>query len=537
MRPGSEQTSEFRLESPAPPPELAAREAPTTGLLATNHQNLMYMLSAGMVMPPAGFGGKYFADSLGCVSGWVPLFVGKPFATAVECSVSESASLKPCLLEIDLMGLSGPMAALRDGQVRRIRFPEEANGSDEAILVPAPLPLTRVRNIRFRTASDRKQVESETGEFNNVSLDGFRCTSRNKTLMNGIPRKRMPTERDIAPRETPLVAPQAAGGILAMLFHIADHGETSAQASRASFELDFASPLLSVDPILSELQPWLRNGKGVPGPSRRLNPRRGSELVRSLFWGAVDRLVSSKEKEADARINAGDVLLEYLGAKSSEMPERRLRDSLDDLLRQLESLAGFGNLSPTEIFQRHSKPFSRAITLAFLRETGEEFLEYVNRHLREIDWLAGAVLFGARSGWQELTLPLREPRRGLADAVSHRMAAMSHRIAGTEIDLGEAPPRCRPLRELFPEGAKWKANQRSAAVGLALDCDWDCVRTTIRLPKGRYSLRVQGRGVEVVLEGQPNLVTVDVDRDEFHRRLALGGIPLKAAAKARSLVA
>lgn len=42
--------------------------------LVTNHQNLLFMLAAGLVMEPSGFRGKHYVDSLGAVPGWVPLF-------------------------------------------------------------------------------------------------------------------------------------------------------------------------------------------------------------------------------------------------------------------------------------------------------------------------------------------------------------------------------------------------------------------------------------------------------------------------------
>jgi len=50
---------------------------PKTGILVTNHLNLMYMLAAGLLMPPSGFGGKYYGDTLAAFPGWLPVFVGR----------------------------------------------------------------------------------------------------------------------------------------------------------------------------------------------------------------------------------------------------------------------------------------------------------------------------------------------------------------------------------------------------------------------------------------------------------------------------
>ena len=86
--------------------------APQSGLLVTNHLNLMYMLATGLVMPPAGFGEKYYRDTLECFPGWIPLFVDKAPATAIELSTQEAGHLKPVIVQIGLTGLSGRVAAI-----------------------------------------------------------------------------------------------------------------------------------------------------------------------------------------------------------------------------------------------------------------------------------------------------------------------------------------------------------------------------------------------------------------------------------------
>jgi hypothetical protein len=45
--------------------------------LVTNHQNVLYMLAAGMLMGPAGFRGKHYSDPLNVYPGWIPLFRDK----------------------------------------------------------------------------------------------------------------------------------------------------------------------------------------------------------------------------------------------------------------------------------------------------------------------------------------------------------------------------------------------------------------------------------------------------------------------------
>ena len=68
-------------------------EAPREGLLATNHLNLLFMLSIGMVPAPGGFGKKYYRDPLGTYPGWVPLFTRKVFGPAIELAKEEADDL------------------------------------------------------------------------------------------------------------------------------------------------------------------------------------------------------------------------------------------------------------------------------------------------------------------------------------------------------------------------------------------------------------------------------------------------------------
>ena len=94
--------------------------------LITNHQNMLYMLAAGMVMGPAGFRGKYYSDPLNVYPGWIPLFRDKAQvpADALNYATSERKHLIPCIASFDLADLSGPARMLsRDGRIRDISLP------------------------------------------------------------------------------------------------------------------------------------------------------------------------------------------------------------------------------------------------------------------------------------------------------------------------------------------------------------------------------------------------------------------------------
>ena len=115
----------------------SARTPPEHGFVCTNHLNLAYMLSCGLLMPPSGFGQKYYRDPLGYYPGWIPLFPRRVFADALDLATSEASHLRPCLARVRLDLLSGPALALRD-DFEEIEFPSGCRSDDQAYLIPAP---------------------------------------------------------------------------------------------------------------------------------------------------------------------------------------------------------------------------------------------------------------------------------------------------------------------------------------------------------------------------------------------------------------
>ena len=500
------------------PPSLA--DAPASGLLVTNHLNLLYMLATGMVMPPSGFGDKYYQDTLACCPGWIPLFLGKRLpADALKLSTSEARHLKPVVVEMDLTGLSGTMAAFGTEGTRELRFPDELDGSESVLLIPAPLPTSRIRDIAFPSTEDKRAVETEAVDFANVPLQHFKRKTM-KTLFSKPSDKPWPPTQGPAERAAPLQAPLAGGGIMAMLFHFAHQGGLSVAACRSAFDPgdDLAPPV--DEPILAGLRAWMRaGGTTSPAADTAMEPGGSARLQNAfqdvLLWGAVDRLL--EQKNAGPATSAEEVLLDYLDAETPKL-DARLQAGARRLHDTLVSLTGLADATSSELFDRHETPLARAMILFFLRDRCTELLEFRSDELREPDWLTAAILFGAREGWVGLPLPLRAVP-GLADSASHRMAQMAHRIAGTDLDLGTPPARARPLRELFGDGRTWGAKENAAATELAQVLKWDCVRTRINLGQGEYKLTVHGGSVHIELSGKPGLDT-RVDPERFFHCLA-----------------
>ena len=106
--------------------------APVLWRLVTNQRNLLYMLAAGLVMPPQGFGKKYYLDTLSHYPGWIPLFADAVPKAAIEHSISERKNLIPCIVTVNLdLSCGKVMGIARDGSAREINFPAGLDGGVE----------------------------------------------------------------------------------------------------------------------------------------------------------------------------------------------------------------------------------------------------------------------------------------------------------------------------------------------------------------------------------------------------------------------
>ena len=521
-------TADMFGSTSVPPPA----KAPDSGLLVTNHLNLMYILAAGLVMPPAGFGDKYYRDTLECFPGWIPLFVGKAPREAIESSVREAGHLKPSIVEVGLSRLSGRVMVVGEDGIKERRFPDQLDGSERVLLVPAPLPTSWIVSTVFRSAEDKRACESDAKDFGNVPLADFKSDMRKKTLLTKAPDTPWPPSEGPPERTSPLQAPLAAGGVMAMLLLFANLGERAVRASRVAFDPDDCTPCPADDhPILAGLGTWFREGvASLPTPADseadRVSLQNASQT--RLFWGAVERLV--EWRDAGRAGSAETVLTDHLAAAAASL-DPRLQAGVRKLHDTLVSLTGLADATASELFERHDTPLAHAMTLFFLRSGCTDLFDYTSDRLAEPDWLTAAILFGVRDGWPRLPLRLRASRE-LSDAVSHRMAQMSHRIAGTGLDLGEAPVRVRPLRELFGDGSTWRSREKSAARELARAQKWDCVHTRINLGQGEYRLIVKGGSAHIDLPGEPK-ISPEIDLDRFFELLSAARLDHKTEAKIR----
>lgn len=488
--------------------------------LVTNHQNMLYMLAAGMVMGPAGFRGKHYSDPLNVYPGWIPLFRDKVKvpADALNNATSERKHLLPCIASFDLSELSGPVRMLStDGRMRDVASPAARKRKDDiALLVRAPLPPTLLLSINFCSSEDKQAFESAANDVSNVDLSSQRIEVE-ESLFSTDTEVSWPAEQPqellLEDGNDPIPAfGQALGGVLAMLYHTANRGDLGLAAFRlvTGSARDKDIGLIQNDPILAELPHWVDGGEISEQADTRAR----------LFWGVVQSLVIAQMHERSQ--TPIDVVLTYLENQLDLLQETEFRPRLERLIADMRGFLGLGGGTVTELLERHKGSLSRPLLLFCLREHCTDLLEFSHPLLKDAEYLLAGILFGVRDIWLQLPKELRDP--DLSTYVAFRMADAEHRKRAENLAMS-APPRPKPLRELFTSpSAVWSSMKRDVAVELASECNWnDCFQTHITLAEssvdGGLPESFERKGLRVVLPGRVTTVTEEIDEIQFLHRL------------------
>lgn len=487
---------------------METKAMPTKWLLVSNHMNLLYMQAAGLIMPPKGFGKKYYQDTLAAYPGWIPLFVNNVPKAAIEHSVSEGNHLIPCIVTVNLSALQGKVMSINsEGMRKEISFPDELDGSEEILLIPAPLPMNWLMSIALSSDGDQKNFEADARVYNNTTLPDFNLEGRQEDLFKKNDLPWPPNGVDDLSRDTTLAAPFAAGGIMAMSFLMSNIGEVGMQTCRLAFDKETDVAQTIADPLISSLGTWMQDASEIDK----------GDVSIELFWGAVMKVAECRFSD---QCTPREEVLSYLQASGENINDDRMKQAFMKLFDDLQTIAKLSNSTITEIFERHPKLFSRVMAMFFLRESCTDLLSFHHPLLTEPERIAAAILFAARDGWLGMPSELRGHPSSQA-AIMHRMAAMAHRIDKTGLNLGSPPNRPLPLREYFSSKEPWDKEQKDAALALAREQEWSkCVQTTIALPVGDYQMRVQSNGTSIIFEGEPKTVKTEVDRTMFFEHMS-----------------
>lgn len=480
--------------------------------IVTNHVNLLNMLASGLIMKPEGYTHTYYRDPLDDFPGFIPLFFDVVPAKAIEVSVIEDTFLVPCILEINLSAFKGEVVGFsRTKSLHSLFFSGEQDGTVTSVLVPAPLPISWIERIIFRSKPDKDLCEKKAKNSANASLDPFIRAEKKEMYDSLLHNMDWPPEKqgDLpAPEKNGLLSTMiiAAGGMMAMLYRLSRKGDSIVKACRMAFEGAFEeTDSTGSDAFMQSFSAWLKTGQ---------EPFSGDMTIR-LFWKIVNQVIEYKVS------GDGNVKDSVLGLLKTELQtiETSRKDHLARLIDDLSSLSTLSDKMVSDLFKTNQGFFSRSLILFFLYDTCSGLLGSLRPEMNEQDIIAASILFATRDGWVNLPSDFRK-FNGMEAAVTHRMAALIHQLSKTGIDLGPPPPRPIPFREFFAKGTRDRnSSQREVAVKLAKENHWPCVHTKISLGKGDYRLVVDGASAHILVPGEVKAVTTGVDWKVFMEKL------------------
>ncbi len=363
---------------------MAKTKPSETGLFVTNHLNLMFSLASGLIMPPSGFGDKYYQDTLGVQPGSVPLFINKVPKDAIDLSIGEATHLIPVIVEINLstLNLFTPNSQLELFEPA----PSKKNTDKSVKFACAPISITQILQIDVDSDETRERVLSQVQLRNNVPLNPKILRSRKKYFTYDV-LKRWCWKPESLMEEvsSPIHLAQALGGILAMLNHV----ESKSMSAKKAFSFMFGNE--STEPPIPGLGEWIANNQIIPY---------SKSVLGYLLWGIVEKLAEHRDSCNDNDLD--DIVLHFL----ENVPEE-IQTKTKFLCKSLMELGGLGGATIPEYFNLHTCPFERAVILFFLRRQCEELLEFEDAVMTDLDWAYSAILFGTRSGWLRLSMELR----------------------------------------------------------------------------------------------------------------------------------
>jgi hypothetical protein len=474
--------------------------------LVSNHLNMMFMLAAGLIMPPAGFKNKYYQDTLSLVPGWIPLFPNKVSDGAVVFSVEEQQLLVPCCAEVNLSRASGPIKILRDGRWFDAQFPEGISGDEDLILVPAPLPVTWISEIGFRSRDDKALCEKSARDLSNVNFKSLGLKTTTKFFKQADHKAWPVSVEGLSEREVFPDRLDAAGGMIAALYHLSNRDPVVIDSYIAAYEGD-GSEALKRYPMLYHLPKFFNVGE-----TKISNMPTSAQA----FWGLVEELIRFRQTNHYA--SARDVVLAFL-ERSKRDSEGKASEQTERLINDFKKAINFSDKTLSELMELYDKPLARAVLMFALKDHTSDLLEVKKSLLNGSDFSIAAILFGIRDGWLGFPHELRGSR-GLDLVIPDFMARISHKVFDSGFDLGSAPERPKSLVELFM-GSQWDKRQKEAALHLARKRKWDCIQTRVQLGKGDYNVSVDGSGVSIFLDGDIKAVEAFVDQDKFMTMLSL----------------
>ena len=504
--------------------------------IITNQRNLFRLLSTGLLAYPETVTKGYLQDFFSDFPGHVCIFADKIPKAAFDRILSVKPNLVPVIIQYDISKITGNVIAFTDQDTKEeVRLPSELDGRHRVLLIPAPLPTAAIQSIYFEDKNKKENYIDRASGKSNVPFSHW-SNSVNKTIFK--PGKSN-IEINIDPLDLSdqlftehLTRVLVNAGIRTLHFQLANLDPLANDFYQWAYHTNTQSNAKSeqsVEEVLRPLPQWITTGQ-VDLDEIRLS---SSRLVVEIFWKLVERMVVPLDDD----LTGYDLVINVLMDEAGQRDNATNLSQLIDELRGLRS--GLPGESVDELFNRYKSPFIRALILFFVRDNCRDLLTADIPGLTTIDQLVASILFAARELWHTYALDLRGAEQ-FSKMISLSMAQQFQKLRGSGLEIDMGILQVEPVYELLmgDKAARSSAKKyRDARVIFAKRMGWDCIKTTLTLPNGDYTLQGSTAGIKIELSGEMKSITTDVEIQSFKEKfVALNNIDLELEMEIRKIV-
>jgi hypothetical protein len=464
----------------------------------TNTNNMRMIIAQGLLASPDGFK-KYYTDALELLPGWIPIYKNKIPPDILEKGVSERENLTPCIIEFELNTIKGVVKVIKDNELVDT---EIENIDEDKIYILAPLPLSCIIKIIFKSNDDKKQFEDDAKNRSNVLFAGLKLQSTkvDQKLFN----ETSANSKEIGPEffnETSPILENSKekfstnnqmvdyskvysyGGLLLTMFYFAKNGNYSNEIYHFINRLNVLSESKENDIYI--IYEYFKSHRKETG----LDPK---EL---MYNGLIDIAIENRDFKEE--------IIEFL--ESDEWNEKTKQRTLN-IANKLKTFETIADKTVSEQFKEAKTLLEKILLMLFLREDSESLIGYNLDVFTEEDYIQFAMMFGIRDQFSKVPKFLRE-FNGLQNFISYKMAVYAHKQANSNLHF-ESPQEPLTLMDMLKNNKfkKWFAKQ------LKIE---DCFQTKIIIPKGEYELKVTGSGVEIIFDGIVKTPTSEIIEEKY----------------------
>ncbi len=480
-------------------------DAPGAWLFLTNRQNLLEVLSSGLLAPADTYG-KYYNDLLALAPGRVPLWSGPPPASALEAVVdADNPGSFPVLVEVHVPPPDGPMLEL------------------QGTVLVATDTVVPTGEVRVYVRSQGELTELTTQEHENID------------------HRRVTYEVD-GRRFAGVVADTDSTEWLRGLKHGQDRTWTSRQADSVSGALALVAQAIPARPDSWSEYARLLRGEAPLGEGH------------IPVWLTLSALRGVRPDAADVDAVLFSAAAEVFGGDSEGRPSAAL-DRIVQVAKAGKAARGVPKLVEMnlawvadvlalekEFSEGKPVPAARSIAAALLRPEPKRLMGFNEGRQDIVSFVAAAALVGLRAGRRRLAVELRPAAldgllAGLAAAISD--GRENQLLASASVDgdsvlleaegrtLMTAKIQAPSISEVLSSADLSAGRGKSAALEIALRMEWsDCVDNELVLPGREFDARYDSKRQRVVIgfQGFPRIER-RIAPEVFLARLASTTIP------------